>query len=1316
MATLALTAAGAALGGALLPGGISLLGATISGATIGSQIGALAGSYVDQALFGGKQQMSGPRLSDLTVTTSTEGAAIPRLFGWSRLGGQVIWATELEEEAVTTKTATSGSAKGLPSGSAGTSTNYLYYANFAVALCEGTITDIGRVWANGEEIDLDEHVWRLHFGTEAQPPDSLIVAREGTAAAPAYRGVAYIVFERMALASFGNRIPQLSFEVFRSVDPFAELVRGTVLIPGSGEFVYATEPVTRTVSRIETELENRHSLAGPTDWQVALDQLDRLLPNARSTSLVVSWFGTDLRADRCEVRPCVDARAKETAPLVWSVAGLDRASAPLVSLVDGEPAYGGTPSDTTVVGAIRDLRARGHKVVLNPFVLMDVAVGNTLADPYSGTSGQPPYPWRGRITVDPAPGNVGTPDKTEAAAAQIARIVGSATVGDYTIDDDVVHYSGAEEWTVRRMVLHYASVAVAAGGVDGFLIGSEMRGLAQVRGADGTYPFVEALIALAADVKSMLGSSTKVTYGADWSEYFGHQPADGSGDVNFHLDPLWSSSGIDAVGIDCYWPLSDWRDGEHLDRQSGARSIYDVAYLKSNLLAGEGHDWYYASSADREAQVRTPITDGAAGKPWVFRYKDVKSWWENLHFDRLGGVEAATPTAWVPQSKPIWLTEIGCPAIDKGANQPNVFVDPKSSESFVPHHSSGDRDDLIQRRYLRAMLEAFDPAHDGYLPGANPVSAVYGGRMIDLDHIHVYAWDARPYPAFPRNDDVWSDGGNWWLGHWLTGRAAKQDLGATIAALLDGYDFRDVDVTAIDGLLTGFVIDRAMSARDALQPLELAYFLDIVEEGDGIRFTHRGAEAVRAVFTPEQLVETKPGAELLRLTRAQETDLPAEARISYAALESDYRQAVARSRRLVGAAGRISEAQLALVMDAAQAAQTADSWLFETWTARERARFVLPPSALALQPGDVVALEQPQQSRLFRISEIGDHGAREIDAIAFDAGVYAGSSGVVRPVLPPSGDTIGAVFAVLLDLPLLTNSGGETVGYVAVASTPWPPGGAAIYRSAEDANFSLAGVATQSATTGVTLDPLPPGFEGRLDHAHRLRVTLDAGTLSSTTRLNLFAGANAIAVEGIDGDWEVLQFETATLVAPQTYELDTLLRGQAGTERAMRETIAAGAQVVVLDAAVTRLPLSLGEIGLPFVWRYGPAKRAIGDASYRSTTHAFRGVGLRPLSPVHVRARRSSGDIVLSWVRRTRTDGDNWETLDVPLGEASEAYEVDILSGGSVVRTLAAGTTSTVYAAAEQIADFGAPQSSVAVRVYQMSDVLGRGAPREAVI
>ncbi|HEU4806165.1 MAG TPA: glycoside hydrolase TIM-barrel-like domain-containing protein, partial [Nitrobacter sp.] len=203
-----------------------------------------------------------------------------------------------------------------------------------------------------------------------------------------------------------------------------------------------------------------------------------------------------------------------------------------------------------------------------------------------------------------------------------------------------------------------------------------------MRSGAGIYPAVNALVTLAADVKSIVGSSTIVTYGADWTEYGADVVDAGGTEVRFPLDPLWGCSAIDAVGIDYYAPLADWRDeAGHLDA-SFAASTYDLDYLAENVYGGEGFDWYYTDDSARAAQNRTPITDGL-GKPWTFRVKDIKSWWSSAHYERVGGVELPSPTAWAPQSKPVWLTEVGCPAVDKGANQPNVFPDPKSSENYL---------------------------------------------------------------------------------------------------------------------------------------------------------------------------------------------------------------------------------------------------------------------------------------------------------------------------------------------------------------------------------------------------------------------------------------------------------------------------------------------------------------------------------------------------------------------------------------------------------------------------------------------------------
>ena len=1318
MATLALAVAGAAAGGALLPSGISALGLTLSGAAIGSQVGAFAGSYIDNALFGASGQRrpsEGPRLSDLRITASTEGAPIPRLYGRARLGGQVIWADDIRERVVTRRAG--GSAKGGGAGAAATeTTEYRYTATFAVALAEGPVGGIGRVWADGAEIDLSHVTHRVHLGTETQLADSAIVAAEGAGGAPAYRGIAYVVFEDMPLEGYGNRIPQLSFEVHRAVEPFGERIKGVVLIPGSGEFVYATSPVSMTRRAGATEAENVHTLQGGSDWTVALDQLQATLPNATSVSLVVSWFGTDLRAGHCELKPGVDAEFKTTTPMTWRVAGVERGDAHLVSTRDGRPAYGGTPSDAAMVEAIQDLKARGMSVVLTPFVLMDVPAENTLPDPYGAAGAQPPYPWRGRITCDPAPGQPGSPDQTSAAAGQIAAFVGTAGVGDFAISGESVVYSGPDEWSFRRMVLHNACLAKAAGGVDAFLIGTELRGLTWVRDGAASYPFVAALVALADDVKGILGPETKVTYAADWSEYFGHQPPDGSGDVHFHLDPLWSSASIDAIGIDLYWPLADWRDGTaHLDYLAGARAIYDETYLRANVQGGEGYDWYYANEADREAQVRSPITDGH-GSPWVFRYKDIGSWWLNEHFDRPGGEPGATPTAWVPQSKPFWFMEIGCPAVDKGANQPNVFVDPKSTESAFPYFSRGVRDDFMQRRYLKALIDTFDPASEGYVADRNPVSDLTGQRMVDLARIHVYCWDARPYPAFPYNLEVWSDGENWRFGHWLNGRFSAAPLAALVDAILADYGVAGHDASRLMGLVHGYVIDRMMSPRDALQPLELAYFFDSVESEGRIAFRHRGMDPPVLSLVEDDLVEERPGDPLLTLTRAQETDLPASTKLSHIAAAGDYRQAVAEARRLTGASGRVARAELPIVIEHETASQIADAWLFETWAARERAHFKLPPSALAVEPGDVVTVEKDDTGVLVRVTEIGERGLREIEGRSIDPEVYVAASAESRETSGGGLVFDGTPHVAFLDLPLLRGDEPPEAGYVAAFQLPWP-GAVAVYSSPEDAGYVLRASATAPAVIGVTTDPVPPGPVAVVDRATRVRVALSGGELSSVTRLQLLAGGNAAAMRNEAGGWEILQFETATLVGDATYELSSLLRGQAGTEREMRAPLPAGAPFVLLGGAVARVNLAPGEIGLPLHWRYGPANRDIADRSYAAAAHAFVGRGLRPLSPVHVRGTRSGGgDVTLSWIRRTRIGGDSWDVAEVPLVEDAESYEVDILDGTAVVRTIMSATPGCVYGAVEQVADFGSPQSAVSVAVHQMSAAYGRGTPRFAVV
>ena len=168
-----------------------------------------------------------------------------------------------------------------------------------------------------------------------------------------------------------------------------------------------------------------------------------------------------------------------------------------------------------MVRLIRHLKDRGLEVVLYPFVMMDVAGDNAMPDPWTGAPGQPAYPWRGRITCDPAPGRVGTVDASAAAATQIEAFFGTAAAGDFAVASGAVWYSGPAEWSFRRHILHYAHLAQAAGAIDGFIIGSELVGLTRVRSAAGIYPAVAQLCTLAADLRAVLGPATKIAYAAD---------------------------------------------------------------------------------------------------------------------------------------------------------------------------------------------------------------------------------------------------------------------------------------------------------------------------------------------------------------------------------------------------------------------------------------------------------------------------------------------------------------------------------------------------------------------------------------------------------------------------------------------------------------------------------------------------------------------------------------------------------------------------------------------------------------------------------
>jgi hypothetical protein len=963
-------------------------------------------------------------------------------------------------------------------------------------------------------------------------------------------------------------------------------------------------------------------------------------------------------------------------------------------MVDGAVVYGGTPADRSVMEAIAALRSAGQAVMFYPFVLMEQLAGNGRRDPYTGAADQSALPWRGRITLSRAPGTVGSPDGTAAADAEVAAFFGTAGAEDFAVTDDGVRYDGPADGGYRQFILHYAHLCVAAGGVSAFCIGSEMRGLTWIRGANG-FPAVAALRTLAAECRAILGPEVKIGYAADWSEYFGYHPQDGSGDVFFHLDPLWSDPAIDFVGIDNYMPLADWRDGDdHADAAWG--SILNLDYLRANVAGGEGFDWYYASDADRDAQVRTPITDGAHGEPWIFRNKDIASWWGLPHHERRGGLRLASPTAWRPASKPIWFTEIGCAAIDKGANEPNKFVDPKSSESFLPRYSTGVRDDAMQSQFLRAVFSYWDGE------AANPVSPIYGGRMVDVERTHVWAWDARPWPWFPGDAALWADAANYGRGHWITGRVTNRALASVVDEICRASGVGDADVAQLHGIIRGYVQSQVGDARAALQPLMMVHGFDALERDGRLIFRQRDGR-IAATLSRDNLAVADDLRADVEALRSPEAERVGRLRLNHIGEGADFEIASAEAILPDERSFAVAQSEVPMVLTGGEAAGVAERWLAEARIARDRLRFALPPSRMDLGAGDVVAIE----GGYYRIDHVERTGPSLIEAVRVERDLHVPVAGAGRDRGPTRHVAPVPVLPVFLDLPLMTGDEVPHAPHVAVAARPWP-GSVAVWSSPAEAGFAVNRVLPVGATVGFTETPLVAATPGLIDRGAPLRVRLISGALASVDRDRLFAGGNAMAIgTGDDDAWEVFQFGRAELAGARTWVLSDRLRGQSGTDAVMPAVWPAGSLVVLMNGAVTQIDLPSARRGMLQNYRVGPAGRPVDDPVFVATARAFDGVGLRPYAPAHLRATRVANGVAASWIRRTRIDGDAWGDGDVPLGEAGEVYVVRVVSDGAVRREARVGQTAWTYADADRIADgVAAPYE---ILVAQVSDRWGPG-------
>lgn len=527
-----------------------------------------------------------------------------------------------------------------------------------------------------------------------------------------------------------------------------------------------------------------------------------------------------------------------------------------------------------------------------------------------------------------------------------------------------------------------------------------------------------------------------------------------------------------------------------------------------------------------------------------------------------------------------------------------------------------------------------------------------------------------------------------------------------------------VDAGSLSGdTVRGYLMARPMTARGALEPLMGAFSFDAVEHDGELTYVKRGG-AIAATLTADDLVTP------VTVNRMLETELPATIYLLFANQDTDYNVGAARARRQVTESRNVIQVDFPIAFNSGEAHQAVDRIMRYAWLERERFEFAVRPRWRVLEPTDVVALPDGRRVRLTTV-EYSSNGPVKCQAVSDDDGAltsFAVGNGTeigTGVEIRTSGPTTGLV----LDLPLLVDSHDDEGVYVAATGEKSTWSGAVIFYSRDNgATWQGAAPTASAARVGAVVGGAMIGRAGSVwDHASEITVRLvqPGLTISAPASLESFYnGANAFAI-GSDGEnWEIVQAYTVTANADGTYTLKNFLRGRKGTEH-LAQAWRTGARIVFLEEGpIKRVRFPFAAIGTDSLWKAVGSGGNLADAAEDDET--FNAVSATPYAPVAIGgAKQASNDWQLFWTRRARKDHEWRNSVDVPLDEPTEAYELEIYDYGfSALKRTVTGlaTPAYTYTSAMQTTDFGGSATQIGVRIYQMSSRIGRGIAGEALI
>lgn len=549
-----------------------------------------------------------------------------------------------------------------------------------------------------------------------------------------------------------------------------------------------------------------------------------------------------------------------------------------------------------------------------------------------------------------------------------------------------------------------------------------------------------------------------------------------------------------------------------------------------------------------------------------------------------------------------------------------------------------------------------------------------------------------------------------------------------------GLSLSDIDASELSDIsVPGYVVSRTMTLRNALEPLASSFFFDVVESDGVLKFKLRGSNSVATITDDFLLLRGETGSRIEE-RRAMEVELPSRVSVVYSDIDTDYGQGTQSAQRIATTNSSRNNVNLELPMalDGTTARRIAQKALASAWNGRTSFDFSTTIDFLKLDPTDVIDVYLDSGTTYkIRLTdlEVGADYSVNLKGVSEYAASYqsdvegASSEGFTPQVVVKDI----ATQTILPDMPLLQDvddlAGTGTRVYSLTTGFDYVNwSGAVTFKSGDGGTtWDRVSAADEALPWGIAINVLgEPDSPFKTDEENTLIVSMEAGEqeLSSITQLQMLNNGNPALLLKANGEPEIIQFRDVTFNADNTVTLSGLLRGRRGTDVFTSGHAAGDIFVLLTQAQIDAFSLPLDDINDPIEIKAVPV--GVGFDSVPFDTRVYSGRDMKPYAPVNFSATlEGDSSVTLSWFRRTRIGGGLEDGLGaVPLSETTELYDVEILDGsGGVLRSYVDITSPTVsYSALDYAADFPSGTNTLTFRVYQKSEIVGRGFPGEEIV